>query len=159
MPSASLPSTSLLDLVSPPTLASSPTPVSSPTPSSLQTPVSSPISTPTHALGQNPPEIDINNPIVNKLAENIGLVTNKRSDEREPLQRLFQNQKFRQIINIVNEALPDLIHREASLTEMNQIHYAAALTVQNHILTRKPFCGNKTKQGKSTPPWKQKLTG
>ena len=92
MPSASLPTlpyASLLDLVSPPTssslpnLASSPNPASPPNPASLTNPAALPnpdlsailalsptsglpsTSTPIHALGQNPSELDANNPIVN----------------------------------------------------------------------------------------------
>ena len=108
---------------------------------------------------QNPPDIDSNNPILNQLATNITNVINKPIKEREPLRRLFQNQKFRQITKTVNEALPSLINRDATLTEINQVQYAAALTIQNQILPQKPRSGNNSRGRQQVPPWKQKLIG
>ena len=93
-----------------------------------------------------------------KLANNIQVVMGKTIDEREPLRKLFQNQKLKQMVSTVNSALPLLVHRNASLTEINQVHYAAALTIQREILPPpKPSRGIRTQQI-STPKWKQKLT-
>ena len=108
---------------------------------------------------QNLPDLDSNCPITNQLAVNITTVMNKPMEQREPLRRIFQNQKFRQITKTVNDALPNLLNRNAPLTEINQIHYAAALTIQNQILPHKPRSGNNSRARKQTPPWKTKLTG
>ena len=59
----------------------------------------------------------------------------------------------------MNDALPYLIHGGASLTEINQVHYAAALTIQNEILPPKPSSGNNSRQKPQDPQWKRKLIG
>ena len=62
------------------------------------------------------------------------------------------------MVSTVNSALPLLVHRNASLTEINQVHYAAALTIQREILPpQKPSSGIRRQQN-STPKWKKKLT-
>ena len=72
---------------------------------------------------------------------------------------MFQNKRFKQATKLVNDALPSLIHRDADMTEINQVHYAAALTIQEHIMPPRPSSGNNTKTKFQTPPWKKKLTG
>ena len=112
-----------------------------------------------------PPSLQISidiaqqDPIIDKLGNNIQKAMGTSIQEREPLRKMFQNQKFKKISKIVNDALPNLIHRTATLTEINQVHYAAALTIQNEILPQTPSSGNKARRGTQTPQWKQKLTG
>ena len=54
--------------------------------------------------------------------------------EREPLLKMFLNQKFKKIFELLNDALPNLIYRTATITEIDQVHHAAGLTIQNEIL-------------------------
>lgn len=109
-------------------------------------------------ISQNRPTLDQDNPIINELATNILEAQNKPIKDREPLRRMFQNQKFRQVTKTVNEALPNLIQSDASLTKINQVHYAAALTIQKMVLPHKPYSGKKTKGRPKIPRWKQKLS-
>ena len=98
------------------------------------------------------------NPILDELAKNIEAVRRKPIQEREPLKKIFENVKFKTTKKVIDDALPNLIHRDATLTEINQVHYAAALTIQNQILPQKPRSGNLTRPKRSIPSWKRKLT-
>ena len=102
--------------------------------------------------------LDNENPVINRLEENIRASMIMPINERQPLRKLFKNQKFRKVLQTVNNALPRLIHRDASLTEINQVHYVAAITVQETIFSNKPPSGNRINQRNQPPAWKQKLS-
>ena len=80
---------------------------------------------------QIPIEIDLQNLIIEKLGNNIQNTMGITIQERKPLRKMYQNQNLEKTSKLVNVAFPNLIHRNAILTEINQLHYAAVLTIQN----------------------------
>ena len=127
-------------------------PVTGQTQSEAPPPTQPQTTAPPAQTGPSLPELDTHDPIVNRLVENIRASIDKPIQNRQPLRRIFQNQKFRKVLATINGALPRLISREATLTEINQVHYAVAQTVEEEILSKRPARGNGRNQRQQTPP-------
>ena len=113
---------------------------------------------PSHNSQPREMQVYPDNPLLDQLASNIEAIMSRPIQEREPLKKLFQNTKFKKVTKMVNDALPNLIDKAADLTEINQVHYAAALTIQNHVLPPKTGRSDRQRPKSQVPPWKRKLT-
>ena len=164
------PSNSLPPPISPPSPPTSLPPSNSPPAATSPTstsPASQPNSPPNPSVNNTTetpqpaatrlPELDEENPLINRLAANISEAMCLPLKERQTLRKLFQNKKYRIALQTVNNALPKLIHRNATLTEINQIHYAAAITVQETVISKPTTTSNREKPRNRAPVWKIKM--
>ena len=91
------------------------------------------------------------------ILEELSAVQHTKMDERDPLQKIRQTHKFKNIFKIANEALKQIIvDLQPDLSTLNQLTYATAKTVQAK-------CGVKSKKRKgqntiaTKPKWERKI--
>ena len=94
-----------------------------------------------------------------ELCNTIETVKNMRLEDRPSLVKPLANKATKTMISQVNEALQKLVSDSVSLTELNQVTYAAGLyCTQKMYPSKNMSCRNeKPRALQRTPGWKLKL--
>ena len=134
--------------------------IESPTPSSttkVQAPMPLPLSeetTPSSLISPEPDNEQLE--LEEKIANIIEEVKAMDFEDRPPLSKVQAYGKAKKLIKKVNIALQRLVPDSTSLTELNQITYAAALYINRYIFPEHHQSQIKPKTRK-VPLWKRKL--